>query len=148
MIRLDKDGCLPDGTHDVVGKLQEIVVPNGEIEEFCKNIIKNEFMDKVNEWGCDFEDILDEEKGMGDTYALALRNADWNCTKYYVYIDDDDNNKVRLFKVIDISENVTDEILEIKENDDNTYDFHLKFFADDELCSLASAMDYATYCKL
>lgn len=147
MIQLDKDGNLPDGTHDVVGKLQEIVVPNGEIEEVCKNIIKNEFMDRVNEWGCDFKDILDEDKGMGDTYALALRNADWNCTKYYVYIDDDNN--VRLFKVINVNENVTDEILEIKENDDGkTYDFHLKFFTDDELCCLAAAMDYAAHCKL
>lgn len=148
MIQLDNDGSLPDGTHDVVGKLQEIIVPNDELEELCKNIIKDNFMDKVSEWGCDFEDILDEEVGMGSTYAEALRSADWNCTKYYVYIDDEDNNKVRLFKVLDIYENNIDEILEIKENDDKTYDFRLKFLADDELCCLSSAMDYATQFKL
>lgn len=140
MIRLDERKCLPNGAHDVVGKLQEIIMSNDEIEEFCKNVIKNEFMDRVDEWDCDFEDILDEEVGMGSTYAEALANADWNCTKYYVHFDGDDN--VKLFKVLDIKENATSDIFEIKNNNDGTYDFHLKFTADeDELCCLTMAMD-------
>lgn len=141
MIKLDERGCLPDGTHDIVGKLQEIVMSNDKIEEFCKDVIKNEFMDRVDEWDCDFEDILDEEVGLGSTYAEALANADWNCTKYYVHFDENDN--VRLFKVLDIKENSTNDVFKIKNNNDNTYDFHLKFTADeDEVCCLSMAMDH------
>lgn len=140
MIRLDDNACLADGMHDVVGKLQEIIMSNDEVEEYCKNAIKNEFMDRVNEWGCSFEDILDEEVGMGSTYAEALGNADWNCKKYYVHFDEDAN--VRLFKILDIKENDTNDIFEIKNNNDGTYNFHLKFTADeDEFCCLAMVMD-------
>ena len=144
MIQLDKNDCLPEKPHDIVGKLQEIIVPNSELEEVCKTIIKNNFMDRVDEWGCDFEDILSEDVGMGRTYAEALGNADWNCTKYYVHFDE--NNKVRLFKIIDIHENDMKDVFEIKENEDNTYDFHLRFTANEnDLCCLSMAMDN---CKL
>ena len=127
MIYLE-DGCLPDGTHDIVGRLQEVIVTDKTLEEVCKDIVKNEFMNEVNNWGCDFEDVLDESVGMGETYAEVLSNADWNCTKYYVHFDDDDN--VRLFKVLNIEENTNDDIFDIKNNNDGTYDFHIKFTAD------------------
>ena len=94
---LDERGCLTDGFHDIVGKLQEIVVADNDIEEFCKKIIEAEFMDEVNDWECSFEDILNESVGMGDSYAQALSVADWNCKKYYVHFGE--NGKVRLFKV-------------------------------------------------
>lgn len=140
MIQLDKDGCLSEEPHDIVGKLQEIIIPNNELEELCKNIIKDNFMDRLNEWGCDFEDVLNEEVGMGSTYAEVLGNADWNCTKYYVHFDENDN--VRLFKVLDIKENEEKDIFEIKDNEDGTYDFHLKFVGDEnDFCCLSMAMD-------
>lgn len=139
MIYLE-DGGLPDGTHDIVGRLQEVIVTDKNLEEICKDIVKNEFMNEVNNWGCDFEDVLDESVGMGETYAEVLSNADWNCTKYYVHFDDDDN--VRLFKVVNIEENNTDDVFEIKDNNDGTYDFHIKFTSDeDELCCLSGAID-------
>ena len=140
MIYLEDDNHLPDGTHDIVGKLQEVIVTDKTIEEICKDIIKNEFMNEVNNWGCDFEDILDDSVGMGETYAEALSNADWNCTKYYVHFGE--NNNVRLFKVLNIEENTNDDIFDIKNNNDGTYDFHIKFTVDeDELCCLSGAID-------
>ena len=139
MIYLE-DGCLPDGTHDIVGRLQEVIITDKNLEEICKDIVKNEFMNEVNNWGCDFEDVLDESVGMGETYAEVLSNADWNCTKYYVHFDDDDN--VRLFKVLNIEENTNDDIFDIKNNNDGTYDFHVKFEVDeDDLCCLSGAID-------
>ena len=140
MIYLEDDNHLPDGTHDIVGKLQEVIVTDKTIEEICKDIIKNEFMNEVNNWGCDFEDILDDSVGMGETYAEALSNADWNCTKYYVRFGE--NNNVRLFKVLNIEENTNDDIFDIKNNNDGTYDFNIKFTVDeDELCCLSGAID-------
>ena len=70
MIYLEDDNHLPDGTHDIVGKLQEVIVTDKTLEETCKDIIKNEFMKEVNNWGCDFEDILDDSVGMGETYTF------------------------------------------------------------------------------
>lgn len=140
MIYLEDDNHLPDGTHDIVGKLQEVIVTDKTLEETCKDIIKNEFMKEVNNWGCDFEDILDDSVGMGETYAEALSNADWNCTKYYIHFGE--NNDVRLFKVLNIEENTTDDIFDIKNNNDGTYDFHVKFTTDeDDLCCLSGAID-------
>ena len=69
-------------------------------------------MNEVNNWGCDFEDILDDSVGMGETYAEALSNADWNCTKYYVHFGE--NNNVRLFKVLNIEETTNDDIFDIE----------------------------------
>ena len=140
MIYLEDNHYLPDGIHDIVGKLQEIIVKDNNIEDICKNIIKNEFMNEVNRWGCNFEDILDESVGMGETYAEALGCGDWNCTKYYVHFDEDNN--ARLFKVLNIEEDTTDDIFDIKNNNDGTYDFHVKFEVDeDDLCCLSGAID-------
>ena len=53
-----------------------------------------------------------------------------------------ENNDVRLFKVLNIEENTTDDIFDIKNNNDGTYDFHVKFTTDeDDLCCLSGAID-------
>lgn len=145
MIQLN-DGCfLPKGRHDITGKLEEVIVTNNKIEEVCKNIIKNEFMSEVEDWGCNFENLLDPEVGMGDTYAEALSNADWNCTKYYVHLAANDNT--RLFKVIDIKEDSDDDIFDIKKNDDGTFDFHVRFVADEDedMTCLSDAIDKCNF---
>ena len=145
MIKLDENKILPDGLHDIVGKMQEIITDKS-LEEVCKEIVKNEFMDAVDDWGCDFEDVLDESVGMGTTYAEVLSNADWNCTKYYVHFDENDN--ARLFKILEIEENSNDDIFEIKDNNDGTLDFHIRFTSDeDNLCCVSGAIDMCSLKK-
>ena len=47
-----------------------------------------------------------------------------------------------MFKVLNIEENTTDDIFDIKNNNDGTYDFHVKFEVDeDDLCCLSGAID-------
>ena len=48
MINLDENKILPDGLHDIVGKMQEIITDKS-LEEVCKEIVKNEFMDAVDD---------------------------------------------------------------------------------------------------
>lgn len=141
MIYLEDDRFLLEGRHDITGKLEEVIIANNEIEEVCKNIIKNEFMSEVNNWGCGFENLLDPDVGMGDTYVEVLYSADWNCTKYYVQLDA--NNNARLFKVIDIKEELDDDIFDIRKNDDGTFDFHVRFECNDDISSLSHAIDNA-----
>lgn len=140
MIYLENDCWLPEGRHNITGKLEEIIIANNEIEEVCKNIIKNEFMSEVNDWGCSFENLLDPDVGMGDTYVEVLYSVDWNCKKYYVQLDD---NNARLFKVIDIKEESDDDIFDIRKNDDGTFDFHVRFECNDDISSLSHAIDNA-----
>ena len=140
MIYLEEGKFLPDGMHDIVGKLQEIIVVDNDLEDVCKEIIKNEFMNEVNDFDCDFEDVLDESVGIGKTYAEVLSNLDWNCTKYYVHFDENDN--VRVFRVLNIEERTNNSVFNIKNNNDGTYGFHVKFTADeDDLCCLSGAID-------
>lgn len=145
MIYLENDRWLPEGRHNITGKLEEVIVANNEIEEVCKNIIKNEFMSEVDDWGCNFENLLDPDVGMGDTYAEALSNADWNCTKYYIHLDS--NNNARLFKVIDVKEESDDNIFDIKKNDDGTFNFHVRFVTneDEDMACLSDAIDKCNF---
>lgn len=146
MIKLDEGRILPDGLHDIIGKMQEVIITDKSLEEVCKEIVQNEFMDAVDDWGCDFEDVLDESVGMGTTYAEVLNNADWNCTKYYVHFDENDN--VRLFKILEIEENSNDDIFEIKDNSDGTFDFRVRFTSDeDDLCCVSGAIDKCAFEK-
>lgn len=147
MINLEETKFLPDGFHDINGTMQEIDLTGKDVEKICREIIENEFMDEVADWGCDIDEILDDCVGMGDTYAEALSTADWNCKKYYVNIDE--CNNVRLFKILSVYENLyNSNVFNAKEKHDGIYDFHVMFEADeDDLCCLSCAIDKCVFDK-
>lgn len=147
MLNLEKDKTLSYGLHDIIGTMQEIDLTEKDAEKVCREIIETEFMDEVDDWGCEMNTILDDCVGMGDTYAEALSKADWNCKKYYVNIDE--CNNVRLFKILSVDENSSNSnVFNVKEKNNGVYDFHVIFETDDDdLCCLSCAIDKCVFEK-
>lgn len=84
----------------IKGEMKRLEIPeNMTLDDFCKQIIENEFMDKVYEEASTLDEYMEVLFDNGEGYGDALNYLDYESDKYFVHCESNGGECLSVWQV-------------------------------------------------